>query len=172
MSRGIWLPDEVQELWQEKLASMSRAEAPDLPRGTLLPAIFEGLHADQRLVSAVEWLIETYPREIPLDVGAAQCDRLNRELLDGGRALRGLPAQVAFASMIATDESLIYVMPALGLHRRWPWRQSAVMHARKVWRFSGVEVAMGTERFKVSMGASAAANVTYLHSWANRRRAT
>lgn len=172
MSRGIWLPDEVQELWQEKLASMSRAEAPDLPRGTLLPAIFEGLHADQHLVSAVEWLIKTYPREIPLDVGAAQCDRLNRELLDGGRALRGLPAQVAFASMIATDESLIYVMPALGLHRRWAWRDCVVEQSRTLLRFSGLLVSVGGERFKVSMGASAAANVMYLHAWGRRRRPT
>lgn len=172
MSRGIRVPDEVQELWHEKLASMSRTESPNPPKGTLLPAIFEGLHTDQHLVLAVEWLIETYPREIPIDVGAAQCDRLNRVLLDGGVALRGLPAQAAFASMVATDESLIYVMPALGLHRRWPWRQCTVRQARTLLRFSGVEVSKGGERFKVSMGASAAANVMYLQAWANRRRAT
>jgi hypothetical protein len=91
-------------------------------------------------------------------------------LLGGGGGLRGRPASAAFASVVATDESLIYVMPGLGLHRRWTWRRCVLHQSRSFLRFSGVEVEADGEGFKVSMGVSAAANVMYLRQWALSRR--
>lgn len=152
------VPEEVQELWARKAERLQRLGVTDFPKVPLVTPILSGLQNDPLPVAALQWQIATFPNELPIDVGSAFCEKLDKELFGGHR-----PSIAGRAScIVATDESLIYVMPDLGQYRRWLWSEIDVEKRRSLGPFSSVTLYAPSADYKISMGSGAAANITYL----------
>jgi hypothetical protein len=153
------VPDEIRSTWEIKLDRLEARGATDFPKLPLVAVILSGQSSDSLPTAALGWQIATYPNELPIDVGSAFCEKLDKELF-GGR----LTATARASCVLATDESLIYVIPQRGLHRRWSWAEINVEKRRSIAALSSVNLRTPTATYKISMGAGAAANISYISS--------
>jgi hypothetical protein len=95
------VPKEVQELWARKAERLQRLWVTDFPKVPLVTPILSGLQNAPLPVAALQWQIATFPNELPIDVGSAFCEKLDKELFGGHR-----PSIAGRAScIVATDES-------------------------------------------------------------------
>lgn len=153
------VPDEIRATWESKLDRLENRGATNFPKVSLVALILNGRSRESLPTAALAWQIASYPNELPIDVGSAFCEKLDKELL-GGRP----PVSARASCVLATDESLIYVIPQRRLHRRWSWAEVSVEKRRSIAAFSSVNLRTPTASYKISMGAGAAANITYVAS--------
>lgn len=161
------VPDEIREVWALKIGRLQRLGAINFPKTSLVSLILSGRTNPPLPVASLQWQIANFPNELPIDVGSATCEKLDREMFGGRRP--SVAGQAA--CVVATDESLIYVMPQIGQHQRWLWSEIDVEKRRSLGLHSSVNLRTTSANYKISMGSGAAANIAYV-AGALRRGAT
>jgi hypothetical protein len=152
------IPEEVMSNWATRLPALQAKGATDFPKPSMVTIILGSGRGEPLPMAALQWLITKYPSELPVDLGSASCEKLDREITGRGRTSVNSRA----SCVVATDEALFYVMPQSGVHRRWEWGQIRISKRRSFAAFSGIDVVAAGAEYKISMGAGLAANVDFL----------